>query len=295
MSNAKRYTNFTVSDYTLDLQFWQGLLDKETISYFAWGAEVCPTTGRDHWQGYFRVNNAQSESAARKTFKPRHIEVMIGSILQNETYCSKESKLNSIGIKPISNDNKGRAEQLRWQTYWEYAKQGRIEEIDAMPRTKHYNTFKRIGMDYLSAPAALQDVCGVWIYGPTGAGKSHIVREQYPVHFLKSDDSWWIGYQGEDVVYLEDLGKDSYTLANHLKRWGDKYPFAASVKFGGGMYRPRKFIVTSQYRPCDLAFNSEDLMAIERRFTLFHKPNKNKHFLFYASISMLLSPSFSIT
>ena len=45
-----------------------------------------------------------------------------------------------------------------------------------------------------------------WHWGHTGTGKSRGVRGRFPDAFIKSNDYWWDGYNGEDVVILEEMG-----------------------------------------------------------------------------------------
>ena len=45
-----------------------------------------------------------------------------------------------------------------------------------------------------------------WHYGPTGTGKSHTVRGQYPDAYIKGNNIWWDGYQGQSVVIIEEMG-----------------------------------------------------------------------------------------
>ena len=71
-------------------------------------------------------------------------------------------------------------------------------------------------------------VRGEWHWGVPGAGKSHYVRRTYPDAYIKSQNKWFDGYQGEKVIILDDCDTD--TLSHHLKIWADKYPCKAETK-----------------------------------------------------------------
>lgn len=45
-----------------------------------------------------------------------------------------------------------------------------------------------------------------WHWGATGTGKSRGVRARFPDAYIKSNDYWWDGYAGEDVVIYEEMG-----------------------------------------------------------------------------------------
>lgn len=44
-----------------------------------------------------------------------------------------------------------------------------------------------------------------WHWGSTGTGKTRGVRERFPEAYLKSNTKWWDGYNGEDVVILDEM------------------------------------------------------------------------------------------
>lgn len=104
-----------------------------------------------------------------------------------------------------------------------------------------------------------------WHFGPTGTGKSRSVREANPDAFIKSNDVWWDGYNGEDVVIIEELGPKQIG-GHHLKIWADHYPFKAACKGSQMLIRPKKILITSNYSIADVYPDKEDLGPLKRRF-----------------------------
>lgn len=259
-----KYRNFifTHNNYgSTDLE------DSIRCRFIAYSKEVAPTTGTPHLQGYICFVNATTVSSVRKKMVGCHVEPMHGSISENDVYISKMSNPVERGDKPMSNDNKGLAERLRWKRALDLAKAGDIESIDADIQFRHYHTCKRIKMDYMKDPSPLSECTGVWIYGPSGVGKTKYVFEKYPGHYVKSRNKWWNGYQRQDVVCLDDIGTfDAPHLGSFLKDWAGQYPFQAEEKLGGMTIRPKTFVVTSQYSIEDLWVDQETRDALNRRF-----------------------------
>lgn len=86
---------------------------------------------------------------------------------------------------------------------------------------------------------------GIWIRGKPGSGKSHLVEREFPGAYRKAQNKWWDGYQGEEVVILEDL--DGPFLNHYLKIWGDKWRATGEVKGAVVPLMHKWFIVTSNY------------------------------------------------
>lgn len=109
---------------------------------------------------------------------------------------------------------------------------------------------------------------GLWIYGPPGTGKSHFARMTYGKSlYIKPQNKWFDGYQGEDAILLDDL--DLSVLGHYLKIWADKWECTGEVKGGMVNLKHTKFIVTSNYLPSDLWKDDEPMRkAIERRFKI---------------------------
>jgi len=248
------------------------MFDNVVCKYIAYSKEVAPTTGTPHLQGYISFANAKTHQQVKRLLPRCFVAPMLGSVSQNETYCSKAGLLIERGEKPVSNDNKGRAEKLRWQRARDLAKDGNLDEIDADIFIRCYSTLKNIKKDYQKKPSP-EDVKCFWIYGLTGTGKSYSVETTFPDCYKKSMDDlkWFDGYQGEDVIYLEDIDKYQVKWGGLLKRLADRWPMQASIK-GSMLYiRPKIVIVTSNYRIEDIWSDEQTVDPLLRRFKQVEK------------------------
>ena len=115
-----------------------------------------------------------------------------------------------------------------------------------------------------------------WIYGPSGIGKSYLVRDAFINIYEKSNNIWWDGYNNEEVVLIDDFDKSCLKLTYYLKIWADKYRFNAEIK--GGSIQPSYgiLIVTSNYSIYELfnIYDNEIYSAIKRRFIELNINNK---------------------
>lgn len=108
-----------------------------------------------------------------------------------------------------------------------------------------------------------------WHYGDTGTGKSRHVREKYPDAYIKGNNIWWDGYDGQEVVIIEEMAPKQIS-AHHIKIWADHYPFSAEVKGGTMKLRPKKIVITSNYHPSEIWEGKQELEPLQRRFKFHH-------------------------
>jgi len=271
MSRNRNFT-FTYNNYPEN----HFLLTIE-CKYVAYSHEIAPTTGTPHLQGWITFHNPKTVTAARALLPGCHVLVMHGSLAQNDTYCSKAAELIERGEKPISNDNKGRAEKLRWQRARELAKAGNLEEIDADIYIRCYSTLKSIAKDHMVKPPPCDVKC-FWIHGDTGTGKSHAVETAFPDCYKKPMDDlkWFDLYQEEDVIYLEDIDVYQVKWGGLLKRLADKWPMMASIKGTMKYIRPKMVIVTSNYTPGQIWVDDQTLQPLLRRFKVIEKTTQEQ-------------------
>ena len=138
----------------------------------------------------------------------------------------------------------------RWEDAWRCAKEGKVEEIPADIRLRHYSTITKVAAKYQKAPAKLARLDNTWIVGPPGTGKSTFVHNKYPGAFKKGFSKWWCGFRDDDeghqTVLLDDI-HPRWSEKELLKNWADLFPFVAEVKGGSMLIRPARIVVTSNY------------------------------------------------
>lgn len=215
--------------YNLDFD-WEKWMKQEEADYVAYGAEVCPTTGRHHQQAFMHFKSQRTINVARlaKTLEKHHVEPMYGSIGQNEDYCSKENngELVEFGKKP----EQGKRTDIEAVRDRIMKGQATVDEITVEnPEMFHQygRTMTRLEDIALRKRFRTQMTEGVWYVGPTGVGKSHRVFDGYnpETHYLwkLNDNGWQDGYCGQPIVIMNDFrGEIKY---NEMLQLIDKWPF----------------------------------------------------------------------
>nr|QXP07704.1 MAG: replication associated protein [Arizlama virus] len=244
------------------------------VKYIIYGREV-GESGTPHLQGFIQFRTNKRFNAVKALLPAGcHLEKARGTAYEASEYCKKEDcDFYEHGEVPAEQYTaSGNATKHKWEEAMTAAKNGDLESISAELMIRYYSTFLRIKKDYMVTPEPLDAPCGLWIFGATGTGKSHSVVTQHPDRYIKPLNKWWDGYQGQDVVHLDELDPGhSGWIAAYLKKWADKWPFDAEVKGGAMQIRPKLLVITSNYRPSEMGFRIEDLPALVRRFRMVEK------------------------
>lgn len=237
------------------------------LQYYAYGAETCPTTGRPHHQAFAYAKVPQRFVRWKKQFPTAHLEAMRGSFLQNEKYCSKQGSLIELGVRPMDNGHRRDLQQ-----FCDRLIDGeKLKEVALdMPTTfcQYHNGLRSL-QAYVSTPYEHDSVRGYWYWGPPGTGKSHYARHHFTGLYIKAQNKWFDGYNGETTILLDDF--DCKLLGHYLKIWMDKWSCSGEVKGGTVHLQHHHFVVTSNYSIRDMFYPDENLIgAIERRCQIVH-------------------------
>lgn len=281
-TQSKRWC-FTLNNYDEEAETKVKALDS---LYLVYGHEV-GDSGTPHLQGFVTFKRAIRFNRLRSLLPfGTHIEVTKGTSLQAADYCKKQDKTSFFerGSPPCP----GKRTDL--DSICESIVAGSsLQEIASEYPATYVRNYRGLAAFQATQVEALErdNVCGIWIHGPPGCGKSHAVREYATKNnmsiFDKPQTKWWDGYAGEEVIMIDDL--DHNLLGHYLKRWGDKWSCTGEIKGGTVKLRHKLIFVTSNYSISELYPDKDDhkniLMAkaIERRFPEIQlsKYNRSQH------------------
>lgn len=264
MSRHRSYC-FTLNNYTSDDET---RIQDADCSYIIYGRETAPSTGTVHLQGYVRFTNPKSLTAAKALLSPSaHLEVAKGSATQNRTYCAKDGDFYEDGQCP----SQGKRNDLV-----------KIKElIDTNPTTSTLSLYEEafapmvrysrsiLAYRALKTPPRRHKTVVLWLYGPTGSGKSRHAYDAFPDAYSKSvSNKWWDGYDNHEAVILDDLRPTHFTF-NFLLKLFDRYPMQVEVKGSSVQFVAKTIIVTTSMDAKTFAETAsfEDSEQLLRRIT----------------------------
>ena len=195
----------------------------EGYRYMVCQVESAPTTGHIHLQGFivFEKNHRVGAVARMDPFKHAHIEVMKGSVKQNEEYCEKEESRIKGPWK--FGDAPAQGRRTDWAQTKEMIASGKSREeiyTEAPHLANCCRGVETLFHHFAPKPALTRDVRVIVLWGASGVGKSHRARTSYPDAYVITGKF----YEGKSFDQYSVLRHSSRISCSSLLYWSKDLP-----------------------------------------------------------------------
>jgi len=234
MSRAKHWT-ITLNNPTDKCLGFQDDIMQFLICGYEIGAQGTP-----HIQGYVQFKDRKRLKQVKDIWPTAHLEVARGKPSANVTYCSKDADWHDHGTclagAGTRNDLDAVKELIDSNATW--------DEI----RENHYGAAIRYrkslinDLEHHRSHRSWETV--VYIHwGDTGTGKSRFCHESFPQAYWKSRGEWWDGYDGHEVVIIDEFY--GWLPFDFVLRLCDRYPMLVPIKGGFKKFVAKEIHFTS--------------------------------------------------
>jgi len=253
-----KYWCFTNYDLSVNYEAWGA-------SYVIYGREICPTTKREHHQGYAEWPSNKRLNALKLIDGSIHWEKRKGSADEAIGYCMKDGAFTEIGERPVREPGKRTDISKVREMVAEGKGMGDIVDV--------CNSFQalRFGeklLQYKELKRTWKPEV-YWFYGPTGSGKTRRASDEAGANAWWSgrDLKWWQGYDAHEHIIIDDFRGDFCTF-HELLRILDEYPYLIECKGGSRQLLAKKIWITCPYHPAAVYHKStEEVAQLLRRIT----------------------------
>lgn len=264
MSGKHRNYVFTINNYNEDdVSRIRELGGEVGTGWLVFGYEV-GESGTPHIQGYVEFKNPRAFTAVAKRIGG-HIEIRKGTAKQATDYCKKDGKFEEFG--EMKNPNGVRKDYNVIKALCKEGVSIRSMLDDDIINDNFTLSFCERIMKYYE-PIREWECRIIWLWGPTGTGKS-----KWAYQYCKEDgswfkanktDKWWDGYDGQNIVWIDDIRGDWCKFSDMLE-YADRFPVQVEVKGGYRQLRAKQFVITCPYKPEGIWKTVEDMGQLYRR------------------------------
>lgn len=255
------FTDFNVTDERKAFY-----MTELSCKYIVIGSEICPKTKTPHLQGFVIFKGSKSFKKAKHILPDKvNIRQAKGTPLQASVYCIKDGDYQEKGPRPKTQGSRSdidRTKEIVQETSSIRAVLDDVFNFQCVRTAEIY-------LKYKEKPRPIQPIKVIWLYGPSGVGKSKYVWDRHNIDDVYQPISykWWEGYDAHSVVLIDDIRGD-FCKFHELLKLLDIYPFRVESKGGSRQVQFHTLYITCPYEPSNLYHNvSEDMVQLERRIT----------------------------
>jgi hypothetical protein len=246
---------------------WHINIEQPDIRYVVYQREKSPTTGQLHIQGYIEFTKSIGFRAVQKAldFGKPWVGRARGKQEQCIAYVTKEETRHSEGFwhhgDPEEGGQGARNDLNKIKKLIEQAHEspGTNPEIlvgneDFSTFVKHHKAIRR-WFELTARKRNFQPEV-IWIYGPSGVGKSRWFWETYPdgyelmVPEKQGEKLWFEDYNGEHAMLIDDFGGE--ISFKTMLRLLDRNAMKVAVKGTSTQIRSKITVITSDRHPLEI-------------------------------------------
>lgn len=213
-----RSRTFCLTSYDIkNYEQWKTLnLTETNIKYFVYQKELCPTTKKEHLQGYIEFKNQMRTYKSIKQIlndPALHIEQRRGTQDEARNYCMKAESQIAPPVELGQFTTQGRRTDI--QELYNALKSGKTptEIMELYPKLyiKYYKAIDRVFNNInQSKEGKFRPVNVEVLYGEAGTGKTRQVYQKegtenvYRLNQSNSQNLWFDGYTNQKVLLIDD-------------------------------------------------------------------------------------------
>lgn len=237
---------FTCFDTNKELEF-----DKDKIRYICYGVEICPTSGREHYQGFAictrtcRIPKFQCWTGIGNA----HCEPRRGTRVEARDYCGKE-----------------RGRFFEWGQFEGFTKEQLFKQPISYLKENYPEFYCRYhkGLEKLKVKESPEwrDISVTVLWGEPGTFKSRRARVGASYYSLEAPFKWFDGYVDQKRLIIDDFTINDIS-PTFLKRLLDGYKLQIETKGGHTWAHWTEVVITTNEHPSEWFI----IKGLKRRIT----------------------------